>query len=67
MRDCLYGLVSQCFIVRAPPFNILRMIAMRTKFILPMRLDWIAMLLMIGFFGFFAQVSNIYNSITICN
>ena len=29
---------------------------MHEKVVLPMRLDWIAMLLMIGFFGFFAQV-----------
>lgn len=33
------------------------MIVMRTEFILPLRLAWIAMLLMIGFFGFFAQVN----------
>ena len=32
------------------------MIIMRTEFILPLRLAWIAMLLMIGIFGFFAQV-----------
>ena len=32
------------------------MIVLHEKVFLPMRLDWIAMLLMIGFFGFFAQV-----------
>ncbi|EKM51176.1 uncharacterized protein PHACADRAFT_213054 [Phanerochaete carnosa HHB-10118-sp] len=42
---------SQCVIV-----STISMIAMQTKFVLPMRLDWIAMLLMIGVFGFFAQL-----------
>ncbi|GJE93527.1 DMT family transporter [Phanerochaete sordida] len=50
----LHNIVSfstQCVIV-----STVSMIAMRTQFVLPMRLDWIAMLLMIGVFGFFAQV-----------
>ncbi|KIP02015.1 hypothetical protein PHLGIDRAFT_96431 [Phlebiopsis gigantea 11061_1 CR5-6] len=41
---------SLCVIV-----STISMIVMRTEFILPLRLAWIAMLLMIGIFGFFAQ------------
>lgn len=32
------------------------MIIMKTKYVVPLRIDWLAMLLMIGIFGFLAQV-----------
>ncbi|EKM52076.1 uncharacterized protein PHACADRAFT_262535 [Phanerochaete carnosa HHB-10118-sp] len=42
---------SQCVIV-----STIAMLAMRTKIVLPTKLEWLALFLMIGFNGFFAQV-----------
>ncbi|GJE91689.1 DMT family transporter [Phanerochaete sordida] len=42
---------SQCVIV-----STVAMLAMRTHIVLPTRLEWLALFLMIGFNGFFAQV-----------
>lgn len=36
------------------------MIVTGEKFIIPMKAEWLAMLLMIGLFGFFAQVGGVF-------
>ena len=57
MRSCFRGCVG----VLASRISIMltvyiRILIMQVKVVLPMRWDWLIMLLLIGFFGFCAQV-----------